>query len=37
MPQTLIDLDISNAEFKTVVNKKEKYDQMKEKIRNTKK
>ena len=29
-----IDLDISHEEFKTIVNEKEKYDQMKESIRN---
>ena len=28
--QTLIDLDISHEEFKTIVNEKEKYEQMKE-------
>ena len=36
MSQALIDLDISHEEFKTVVNEKEKYEQMKESIRNTK-
>ena len=36
MSQTLIDLDISHEEFKTIVNKKEKYDQMKENIGNKK-
>ena len=36
MSQALIDLDISHKEFKTIVNEKEKYDQMKENIRNTK-
>ena len=36
MSQTLIDLDISHEEFKTIVNEKEKYEQMKESIRNTK-
>ena len=36
MSQALIDLDISHAEFKTIVNEKEKYQQMKESIRNTK-
>ena len=36
MSQALIDLDISHEEFKTIVNEKEKYDQMKESIRNTK-
>ena len=33
---TLIDWDISHEEFKTIVNEKEKYEQMKENIRNTK-
>ena len=36
MSQALIDLDISHEEFETIVNKKEKYDQMKESIRNKK-
>ena len=36
MSQAFIDLDISNEEFKTIVNEKEKYEQMKESIRNTK-
>ena len=36
MPQALIDLDISYEEFKTIVNEKEKYDQMKGSIRNKK-
>ena len=36
MSQTLIDLDISHEEFRTTVNEKEKYEQMKESIRNTK-
>ena len=36
MSQALTDLDISHEEFKTIVNDKEKYDQMKESIRNTK-
>ena len=36
MSQALIDLDISHKEFKTVVNEKEKYEQMKESIRNIK-
>ena len=36
MSQALIDLDISPEEFKTIVNEKEKYDQMKESIRNKK-
>ena len=34
--QALIDLDISHEGFKTIVNEKAKYDQMKENIRNTK-
>ena len=33
MSQALIDLDISHEEFKTTVNEKGKYDQMKESIR----
>ena len=36
MYQALTDLDISHEEFKTIVNEKEKYDQMKESIRNIK-
>ena len=36
MSQALIDLDINHEEFKTVVNEKEKYEQMTENIRNTK-
>ena len=36
MFQALIDLDISHEELKTILNKKEKYDQMKTNIRNTK-
>ena len=36
MSQALIDLDINHEEFKTIVNEKEKYDQMKESIRNRK-
>ena len=36
MSQALIDLDISHEEFKTIINEKEKYEQMKESIRNTK-
>ena len=36
MSQALIDLDISHEEFKTIVNEKEKYEQMKESISNTK-
>ena len=34
--QALTDLDISHEEFKTIVNEKEKYEQMKESVRNTK-
>ena len=34
--QALIDLEISHEEFKTIVNEKEKYDQMKQSIRNKK-
>ena len=34
MSQALRDLDISHEEFKTILNEKEKYDQMKESIRN---
>ena len=36
MSQALVDLDISHEEFKTIVNEKEKYEQMKERISNTK-
>ena len=36
MSQVLIDLDILHEEFKTIVNEKEKYEQMKENIRNIK-
>ena len=36
MSQALINLDISHEEFKTIVNEEEKYEQMKENIRNTK-
>ena len=35
MSQTLIDLDISHEEFKTIFNEKEKYEQMKGSSRNT--
>ena len=34
MYQALIDLEISHEEFKTIVNEKENYDQMKKGIRN---
>ena len=36
MSQALIDLDISHEEFKRIVNEEEKYEQMKENIRNNK-
>ena len=36
MSQALINIEISHEEFKTIVNEKENYDQMKEGIRNTK-
>ena len=36
MSQALTYLEISHEEFKRIVNKKEKYDQMKESIRNKK-
>ena len=36
MSQALIDLDISHEEFKTIVNEKEKYEQIKQSIRNAK-
>ena len=36
MSQALIDLDTSHEEFKTIVNEKEKYEQMKDSIANTK-
>ena len=36
MSQALIDQEISHQEFKTIVNEKEKYEQIKESIRNTK-
>ena len=36
MSQALTDLDITHEEFKTIVNEKENYEQMKESIRNTK-
>ena len=35
MSQALIDAHTSHEKFKTIVNEKEKYDQMKESIRNT--
>ena len=36
MSQALLDLGISHEELKIIVNEKEKYDQMKESIRNKK-
>ena len=36
MSQALIDLEITHKEFKTIVNEKEKYEQMKGNIRNIK-
>ena len=36
MSQALMDLDISHEEFKTILNEKEKYEQMKESIKNIK-
>ena len=36
LSQALTDLDISYEEFKTIVNEKEKYEQMKKSIRNIK-
>ena len=36
MSEALIDSDIVHEEFKTIVGEKEKYDQMKEGIRNKK-
>ena len=36
MSQALIDLHINHEEFKTIINEKEKYEQMKESIRNIK-
>ena len=36
MFQALTDLETSQEEFKIIVNEKEKYDQMKESIRNKK-
>ena len=36
MSQGLIDLGINHEEFKTIVNENEKYEQMKENIRNRK-
>ena len=36
MSQALVDLDTSHKDFKTIVNEKEQYEQMKESIRNTK-
>ena len=36
MSQALIDLDMNHEEFKTIVNEKEKYEQMRESIKNIK-
>ena len=36
MSQALIELDMSHEEFETIVNEKEKYEQMKESVKNTK-
>ena len=36
MSQALIDLEISHEEFRTIVNEKERYEQMKGNIRNIK-
>ena len=36
MSQALVDLDISHEEFKTIMNEKEKYEQIEESIGNTK-
>ena len=36
MSQALIDLDKSHEEFETIVNEEEKYEQLKESIRNIK-
>ena len=36
MCQALINLNISHEELKTIMNEKERYDQMKENTRNTK-
>ena len=36
MCEALIDLNITHEEFQTIVNEKEKHEQMKESIRNTK-
>ena len=36
MSQALIDIEVSHEEFITIVDEKEKYDQMKESIRNKK-
>ena len=36
MSQELIDLDMTHEEFKTIMNEKEKYEQMKESTINTK-
>ena len=36
MSQALIDLGVSHEEYKAIVNVKEKYEQMKENIKNSK-
>ena len=36
MSQALIDFDISHEEFKKTIDEKEKYEQIKENIKNTK-
>ena len=36
MSQALIDLEITHEEIKTIVNEKQRYEQMKENIRNIK-
>ena len=36
MSQALIDFDISHEDFKKIIDEKEKYEQIKESIKNTK-
>ena len=36
IPQALIDLDISHEEFKTIVDEKQRYEQMKENVKKIK-
>ena len=36
MSQALLDLEITHEEFKTIVNEKERYEKIKENIRNIK-